>query len=253
MQSPAGTPSTPLFRNEAIRYQASRLQGEVILKIRSPWLVVGFTCAALALAMLVAAAFITHDRKVQATGALVFSEGTVRLTSPRAARVEQILARDGERVVEGQRLVTLADAQGAPLATLLAPRDLTVAVIHVIPGEDVAPGQALVELLPQRGHLEAQLRIAPTVVAQVEPGQVVNLRFDAVGERAPAGDQGRIASISLLPAADGFYRARVVLEGGPENRDALRPGMSLTGEIVIERQSLLESLFAPLKAPRQGT
>lgn len=67
---------TPLFRQEALNYQTARLQGEVLLKIRSPWLILGFTCAAIATAVIVAAALITYDRKERATGTLVYAEGS---------------------------------------------------------------------------------------------------------------------------------------------------------------------------------
>ncbi len=254
MQSEAAAPTTPLFRNEAVRFQAARLQGEVFLKLRSPWLVLGFISAALAIAVLVAAAMIDYDVKQPAAGALEFAEGTVRLSSHRAARVGQVWVRDGEPVVAGQRLLTLVEAQGAQDAgaALLAPTDLVVGVLHASIGQEVSVGQVLVELLPAQGQLEAQLRIAPTSIGFIKHGQHVRLRYDAFPDRKLGQGQGKIVSISLLPAADGLYRARVALERDYVQafgeRIALRPGMSLTGEILIERRSLLEWLFEPLYA-----
>lgn len=254
MQSEAEAPVTPLFRNEALRFQAARLQGEVFLKIRSPWLVLGFICAALAMTVVAAAALVTYDRKERATGVLVLAEGAVRLTSHRAARVGQVWVRDGERVVAGQRLLTLVDAQGGQdaAAALLAPTDLVVGVMHASPGQEVTAGQALVELFPAQGHLEAQLRIAPTAIGFIKRGQSVRVRYDAFPARTFGQGQGKIVSISLMPAADGFYRARVALDRDHVQafgeRIALRPDMSLTGDVVIERRSLLEWLFEPLYA-----
>jgi len=259
MQSETEASVTPLFRSEALRFQTARLQGEVFLKIRSPWLVLGFTCAALVVAVVAAAALGTYERKERVAGTLAFAEGTVSLTGQRAARVGQVWVRDGERVVAGQRLLTLVDARDDPgsqhaTTALLAPADLVVGVIHASPGQEVAAGQALVELFPAQGHLEAQLRIAPAAVAFIRPGQSVSLRYDAFPDRKFGQGQGKIVSVSLMPAADGFYRARVVLQRDYVQafgeRIALRPGMSFTGQIVIERRSLLEWLFEPLYALR---
>jgi hypothetical protein len=176
MASEAEAPATPLFRNEALRFQAARLQGEVFLKIRSPWLVLGFVCAALAIIVVVAAALVSYERKEQAAGSLVFVEGRV----------------------------------------------------------------------------EARLRIAPAAIGFIRRGQPVRLSFDAFPVRQFGLGQGKIAAISLLPDADGFYLARVELERDymrvANERIALRPGMALTGSIVIERRPMLESLFKPLQA-----
>jgi multidrug resistance efflux pump len=250
MQTNSEASATPLFRKEALRFQAGRLQGEVLLKIRSPWLVVGFTCAALAMAVLAAAAMVSHDRKELTTGALVSAAGTVRLASDRAARVGQIWVRDGDRVPAGQPLLSLIDAQGGQGVTLLAPADLLVGVLHASRGEEVTAGQPLIELLPAQDRIEAQLRLAPASVASIRRGQAARLRFDAFahGRIAPIG--GKIVSVSLMPAADGFYRANVALAQDhvqvAGESVALRPGMSFRCEVVIERRSLLQWLFAPL-------
>jgi multidrug efflux pump subunit AcrA (membrane-fusion protein) len=253
MQPEVEAPVTPLFRNEAVRFQAARLQGEVFLKIRSPWLVLGFVCAALAMIVVAAAALLTYDRKEQAGGVLALAEGTVRLASQRAARVAQVWVRDGERVVAGQRLLTLIDSHGGGSpAALLAPADLVIGVIHARAGQEVAAGQALVELFPADGQLEAVLRIAPTAIGFIRQGQLVRLRYDAFPDSKFGHAQGRIASVSLMPTDDGSYRARVALERDYVQafgeRVVLRPGMSLAGEIVIERRSMLEWLFEPLYA-----
>jgi hypothetical protein len=177
MHTEVEAPVTPLFRNEAVRFQSARLQGEVFLKIRSPWLVLGFVCAAIAIVVVAAAALFTYDRKEQAAGALVPAE---------------------------------------------------------------------------QGQLEAELRLAPSAIGFIKPGQLVRLRYDAFPHGKFGQARGTIASVSQMPTADGSYRARVALE-----RDyvqafgehvALRPGMSFTGEIVVEQRSLLEWLFEPLYA-----
>ena len=253
MHTEVEAPVTPLFRNEAVRFQAARLQGEVLLKIRSPWLVLGFTCAALVIVVMGVAALVSYDRKERIAGALVLAEGSVRLTSHRAARVGQVWVRNGERVAAGQRLLSLVDApEGDDADAMLAPADLVVGVIHVSPGQEVTVGQVLIELIPAQGHLEAQLRIAPTSIGFIKSGQGVRLRYDAFPARKFGHAQGKIVSVSLMTAADGFYRAQVVLERDYVQafgeRIALRPGMSFTGEIVVEQRSMLEWLFEPLYA-----
>lgn len=178
MHPDAEAPATPLFRNEALRFQAARLQGEVFLKLRSPWLVLGVIVASCAIAVVAAAAMLTYERKERATG-------------------------------------TLESAQGST-------------------------------------HLEAQLRIAPAAIGFIQSGQPVRLRCDAFRDLESGRAQGKIASVSVEPAADGFHRAWVVLERdyvqARGERIALRPGMSVTGEIVVERRPMLEWLFAPLYA-----
>jgi membrane fusion protein len=135
---------------------------------------------------------------------------------------------------------------------MFAPADLVVGVIDASPGQEVTVGQALIELIPAQGHLEAQLRIAPTAIGFIKSGQWVRLHYDAFPAHKFGHAQGKIVSVSLMTGADGFYRAQVALERDYVQafgqRIALRPGMSFTGEIVIEQRSLFEWLFEPLYA-----
>jgi multidrug efflux pump subunit AcrA (membrane-fusion protein) len=261
MEPKIDAPATELFRSEAVKFQAARLQGEVFLKLRSPWLLIGFVCAGLAIAMVLAASFTSYARKERATGALVLVEGAVRLSIDEPAVVRRVWVHDGERVAAGQPLVSvepLGSPQPSAVRNLLAPVDLTVGVVNVSAGQTVAAGHTLIELFADTGRLEAELRILPAAMSFIRPGQSVMLRYDAFPYRKFGSGQGEIVSVSQTPVSvsaenpAGFYRGRVALERDHVEafgeRIPLRPGMSLEAEVIIDERPLSEWLLEPLYA-----
>lgn len=113
-----------LFRQEAIKAQSNKLDGEVI--IAQP---VSATLLTLSLMAAVAAVFVflstsSFNRKETVMGFLQPENGISRIAAPRNGVVEAVFVRDGDIVERGQPLLLLRTpehlAGGASLNTLMA-------------------------------------------------------------------------------------------------------------------------------------
>jgi membrane fusion protein len=145
-----------------------------------------------------------------------------------------------------------ADAQGDAEILLAAPVAGKVAALHVLPGRSVAASEELATMV-QSDALEVSLLVPSSGVGALRPGQAVVLRYDAFPYQRYGVGRGIVKEIAATvspPAGDGAatpaYRVRVSLQrnGAPF---ALRPDMSLSASIVIERRTLLDWLLAPLR------
>lgn len=248
----------PLFRQEAITFRASRLQGEVLVQIGSPWLTLGIVCCGLFIALLAVASFATFSRSVELSGMLVMAEGTVPLVSDREALVETILVRDGDEVTVNQALATLRTvaASGLSLAgesyVLRSPANLRVGLAPVLAGQRVSVGTVVLELVPKTSRMEAELAVPALAVDTIPIGQSVELRVDASnGEWGHM--RGRVRSLSLVPWKSGpvdgahegasvFYRALVELDPDYQKRVKHRlpmhAGTPLRASIVVGKSSV---------------
>ena len=143
-----------------------------------------------------------------------------------------------------------ADAQTDAEILLAAPVSGRVAALHVLPGRSVAAAEELATMV-QSDALEAILLVPSSAVGALRPGQPVVLRYDAFPYQRYGVGRGLVTDIAatVSPAAgEGApaYRVRVALAGNGAPF-ALRPDMSLSASIVIERRSLLDWLLAPLR------
>jgi len=144
-----------------------------------------------------------------------------------------------------------------------APSDGIIANELLQPGQTVAAGQPMVSILPAGSVLEAQLLVPSRGVGFIEPGNQVVLRYQAFPYQKFGQKYGRIVQISrsALSATEvaelagqqtqePLYRVMVTLDqqqvmvyGKPE---ALRPGMAIEADILMERRRLIEWVFEPL-------
>jgi membrane fusion protein len=145
-----------------------------------------------------------------------------------------------------------AEAQTEAEILLAAPVAGRVAALHVLPGRSVAAAEEVATMV-QSDALEVTLLVPSSAVGSLRPGQEVVLRYDAFPYQRYGVGRGVVkdiaATVSAAPAEAGAapaYRVRVALarNGAPF---ALRPDMSLSAGIVIERRSLLDWLLAPLR------
>jgi membrane fusion protein len=145
-----------------------------------------------------------------------------------------------------------ADAQTEAEIMLAAPVAGKVAALHVLPGRSVAAADELATMV-QSDALEAILLVPSSAVGALRPGQKVVLRYDAFPYQRYGVGRGIVKEIAATvspaagdSAATPTYSVRVALvrNGAPF---ALRPDMSLSASIVIERRTLLDWLLAPLR------
>lgn len=148
-------------------------------------------------------------------------------------------------------------------AVLRAPSDGVVSTIVARRGEHVAPGQIVASIMPKGAALEAQLLVPSRAAGFVQAGNRVVLRYQAYPYEKFGQQYGRVLQVSRsalgpeeVVALVGqrskvpVYRVRVALDrqsipvyGQPR---ALKAGMTLSADILMERRSLLEWAFAPL-------
>lgn len=144
-----------------------------------------------------------------------------------------------------------------------APRDGTVSAVLLKEGQMVLAGQPVLSLLPADTILQGQLLVPSRAVGFIEPGNRVVLRYAAFPYQKFGQQYGRVIDISrsaltgpeaqtLLgrPAPEPLYRVQVALDRQDVmaygKREALKPGMAVDADILMERRSLLEWVFEPL-------
>ena len=115
--------------------------------------------------------------------------------------------------------------------TLTAPFDGTTGLIYVREGEQVSAGQTLLAL----GDLST-LRVETTDldeidIARVQPGQHVDLTFDALPDKVLSGRVEQIAPMSTPGQTATSYRVIIEFE---ETDPALRWGMTAFVDIEVE-------------------
>jgi membrane fusion protein len=146
--------------------------------------------------------------------------------------------------------------------TLTAPVDGVVGDVSVQPGQRARPEASIVTVVPANSRLEVWLYAPSRAIGFSRPGQRVRLRFDAFPYQKYGVGTGVVTHVSRVPiepgAIDGalefnepVFRVRVRIESFaprvPTNISALRPGMTLSANLVLERRSLWEVLFNPVR------
>ena len=129
-------------------------------------------------------------------------------------------------------------------------QDLKVQTI----GQVVQPGALLMQIVPDKAPLEAEVRIAPRDVGFVKVGQPVNLRittFDYSRFGFATGKLKRVSAASLT-GDDGkpYFRAWVLLNhpyvGNTPGLYMLQAGMGLEAEIITGEKPLIAYLSKPI-------
>lgn len=146
---------------------------------------------------------------------------------------------------------------------IIAPSPGVVSTILVEPGQAVSTGMTLATIIPAGVPLEAHLFAPSRAIGFVRPGQEVLLRYPAYPHQKFGAHRGRIASISrnaMAPGDLGFappdgsreplYRIKVELAAQAVDAygraEALKPGMQVEADILLDRRRLIEWIFEPL-------
>jgi membrane fusion protein len=195
---------------------------------------------------------------------------TERLIAQRDA-LSQADARIAQRAIEADRSRSEIVARRAALAEQGAALKRTDQLVLTAPvsGEvgDVAteiglrakPETSLVTIVPEGSRLEVWLYAPSRAVGFVRPGQQVRLNFDAFPYQRFGVGRGTVTAVSRVPVeasaidadlgiAEPVFRIRVRLDGMPTRASkgqSLRPGMTLSASLVLERRSFWEILFNP--------
>ncbi len=147
--------------------------------------------------------------------------------------------------------------------TLTAPVAGEVGDVSVQVGQRARPETSLVTIVPRGSRIEVWLYAPSRAIGFVRPGQEVRLQFDAFPYQKYGAGRGTVTAVSRVPIEpaaidpalelrEPVFRIRVLIDEvaprveGAEAR--LRPGMTLTANLVLERRRLWEVLFNPIVA-----
>jgi membrane fusion protein len=162
----------------------------------------------------------------------------------------------------------LAENEAERGTVLRAPNTGIVSTLLVKPGQHVAAGQSLLSILPQNSKLQAQLLVPSSAIGFVSPGNRVVLRYQAYPYQKFGQQYGRVVQVSrsaLSPAEEAsllgqkvatpLYRVLVELDhqtiDAYGEAEALKPGMAVSADILLDRRSLWQWVFEPLYGLRQ--
>lgn len=148
-----------------------------------------------------------------------------------------------------------------------SPIDGTVTALQGMVGQSLIANTPIVMIMPEGSALQAHL-LAPTRAAGfLQPGQDVNLLVDAFPYQKFGVQKGMIKEISATPYRPGELNApipfeqsvyRVVVNLDKQTVSAygnevdLKSGMTLQGDLVTDRRTLLQWMLDPLFTMRRG-
>ncbi|HEU0200474.1 MAG TPA: HlyD family efflux transporter periplasmic adaptor subunit [Burkholderiaceae bacterium] len=144
---------------------------------------------------------------------------------------------------------------------ITAPVAGTVTNIAVSLGDSIGADAPIAIVLPHGSGLRAQLLVPTRAIGFIQPGNDVVLRYEAFPFQRFGQFRGDVDSVARtvwsagerigpLVAREPVYRVDVSLERQTvpvgEQEIALRPGMMLSADILLERRTVFEWVFEPV-------
>lgn len=175
--------------------------------------------------------------------------------------------RAKNRVSEFDRLIAMLDQEAAETESrreleVRAPQAGKITAVLAELGQMMSPDKPLLSILPKNSNLQAVLYAPTKAVGFIQPGQKVNLRYEAYPYQKFGQYEGIVKEISrtalqaselqIAPSAsrEVLYRVVVTLNsphvmayGQPA---ALQEGMQLEADILIDTRKLYEWVLEPL-------
>lgn len=185
-----------------------------------------------------------------------------------AARMEEpsIQLRSSGQVDQVARQLSelqesLAGVEARRETVIKAPVSGTVTNIAVVQGQSVPADTPLATVLPKGSGMHVELLVPSRAIGFIQKGQQVVLRYEAFPHERFGQYKGVVTEIGRnvwspgekigpLTVKEPVYRVDVKLErqsvAALGSEIALRPGMLVNADILLERRTLLEWLFEPV-------
>jgi membrane fusion protein len=156
---------------------------------------------------------------------------------------------------------SLASAEAQRGTVIRAPISGTVTNIAVSAGQSASANMPLATVVPEGSALHAELLVPSRAIGFIAKGQPVVLRYEAFPHERFGQYRGAVAEISRnvwspgeklgpLTVKEPVYRVQVQLErqtvAALGKEVALRPGMLVNADILLEKRTILEWLFEPV-------
>lgn len=156
---------------------------------------------------------------------------------------------------------SLAQNEARRVVELRAPLTGVITNIAVTRGDSVAADAPIATILPKGSGLRAQLLVPTRASGFIRPGNPVVLRYDAFPFQRFGQYRGEVDAVSRtvwspgdrvgpVVAREPVYRVDVrldrqtVLANGQEM--PLRPGMTVSADILLEKRTVFEWIFEPV-------
>lgn len=171
----------------------------------------------------------------------------------------QISALNEQKSDISQRKVSLAASSAYQIA---APIRGEVTAITARVGQSASSGRALLTIVPDSAKIVAELYVPSAAYGFIEIGQDVRLAIDAYPYQRFGTTRARIISIARSTIAQTgpngnstpVFLVTAVVDSSQKftysNKNRLTAGMTLSANIVTEKQSLIRWLFEPLFSVR---
>jgi len=132
--------------------------------------------------------------------------------------------------------------------------------IHTVGGV-IKPGENLVEIVPTDDTLWLEVKIKPSDIAFIFPGQKANVKFTAYDFRIYGGLEGEVVHISADTIKDQKKQAFYVIHiktkknylGTREKRMKIIPGMTVSVDIVTGKKTVMDYILKPILKAKQYT
>jgi membrane fusion protein len=211
--------------------------------------------------LLLAQQELANHRRLLATNEREIADINARLASIpieiAAARAE---AEGAAATLQGRTV----ESEAKRLQFVTAPVGGRVAALPVTAGQTLAAGATVAVIVPEGGHLEAELLAPSRAIGFVRAGQEVKINLQAFPSQRFGTVSGYVRMVSTTVIApselviqglniqEPTFRIRVALSR--ESMQAygesypLQPGMLVSADVVFDRRSLVQWLFDPIYA-----
>lgn len=144
--------------------------------------------------------------------------------------------------------------------SIVAPVSGTVAALTAHSGDYTNSQDVLMSIVPSSSRLIAEIMIPANSIGFVSPGQEVELAIDAYPYDHFGVVDARISSVSTAPlvrnnekgVSTSFYLATAIVQRQTilayGTKKELRPGMTFSARIIMEKRSLFQWLLDPIYA-----
>lgn len=169
-------------------------------------------------------------------------------------------AKDRDRAETLERLHELrmqaSRIRGSGFGFVLAPADGIIASLRVAAGDALRPGDVLLDIVPPDEPLRARLFLNSSAMGALEVGQAVRVYLDAFPHERHGAQPGTVVAIFETPRETGvdgepMFRVDVAFTDGWKldagRQRALRPGMTLSADLITSRSTLLDWALEPLR------
>ena len=189
------------------------------------------------------------------------AEAELPTIETRARQVADQLARQKSEVQQG-----MVQEEARRETVIRAPIAGTVTNIAAARGDSMAADAPLASIVPRGSGLHAQLLVPTRAIGFVQPGNEVVLRYEAFPFQRFGHYRGTVKGISgtvwspgerigPLTAREPVYRIDVELEQqtvtANQQQFALRPGMLVNADLLLERRTVFEWVFEPVLELRE--